>query len=86
MKLNPIDIAIIALYLLSTIFIGLWYRKKARQNQGQLSFGWKIAALVQAGLERRLGYVLYQRHYVDGNAVFCLWHEKHLDTLALAGI
>jgi len=50
MKLNPIDIAIIALYLLSTIFIGLWYRKKARQNKDSYLLGGKSLPWYKLGL------------------------------------
>ncbi|WP_295668183.1 sodium:solute symporter family protein [uncultured Mucilaginibacter sp.] len=50
MKLHPIDIAIIALYLLSTIFIGLWYRKKARQNKESYMLGGKSLPWYKLGL------------------------------------
>src|ERR1700733_13601357 len=50
MKLSPIDIAIIALYLLSTIFIGLWYRKKARQNKDSYLLGGKSLPWYKLGL------------------------------------
>jgi len=50
MKLSPVDIAIIALYLLSTIFIGLWYRKKARQNKDSYLLGGKSLPWYKLGL------------------------------------
>jgi len=50
MKLNPIDIAIIAAYLLSTIFIGLWYRKKARENKESYMLGGKSLPWYKLGL------------------------------------
>ncbi|MES2110320.1 MAG: sodium:solute symporter family protein [Bacteroidota bacterium] len=50
MKLNPIDIAIIAIYLLSTIFIGLWYRKKARENKESYMLGGKSLPWYKLGL------------------------------------
>ncbi|BAU55489.1 sodium:solute symporter family protein [Mucilaginibacter gotjawali] len=50
MKLHPIDIAIIALYLSSTIFIGLWYRKKARQNKESYMLGGKSLPWYKLGL------------------------------------
>lgn len=50
MKLNPIDIAIIAIYLLSTIFIGLWFRKKARQNKESYMLGGKSLPWYKLGL------------------------------------
>jgi SSS family solute:Na+ symporter len=50
MKLHPIDIAIIALYLLSTIFIGLWYRKKARVNKESYMLGGKSLPWYKLGL------------------------------------
>src|SRR5476651_734415 len=50
MKLHPIDIAIIALYLLSTIFIGLWYRKKASKNKESYMLGGKSLPWYKLGL------------------------------------
>jgi len=50
MKLNPIDIAIIAIYLLSTIFIGLWYLKKARENKESYMLGGKSLPWYKLGL------------------------------------
>jgi SSS family solute:Na+ symporter len=50
MKLHLIDIAIIALYLLSTIFIGLWYRKKARENKESYMLGGKSLPWYKLGL------------------------------------
>ena len=50
MKLHAVDIAIIALYLLSTIFIGLWYRKKARENKESYMLGGKSLPWYKLGL------------------------------------
>lgn len=50
MKLHLIDIAIIALYLLSTIFIGLWYRKKARLDKESYMLGGKSLPWYKLGL------------------------------------
>ena len=50
MKLHPLDIAIIALYLLSTIFIGLWYRKKASKNKESYLLGGKSLPWYKLGL------------------------------------
>jgi len=50
MKLHALDIAIIALYLLSTIFIGLWYRKKARENKESYMLGGKSLPWYKLGL------------------------------------
>ncbi|MDP9081900.1 MAG: Na+:solute symporter [Bacteroidota bacterium] len=50
MKLHPIDLAIIALYLLSTIFIGLWYRKKAKENKESYMLGGKSLPWYKLGL------------------------------------
>jgi len=50
MNLHPIDITIIALYLLSTIFIGLWYRKKASQNKESYMLGGKSLPWYKLGL------------------------------------
>src|ERR1700760_1638077 len=41
MHLSLTDISIIALYLLATIVIGLWYRKKARKNKESYMLGGK---------------------------------------------
>ena len=50
MRLSAIDIAIIALYLLSTIFIGLWYRKKAKENKESYMLGGKSLPWYKLGL------------------------------------
>jgi SSS family solute:Na+ symporter len=50
MKLHAIDAAIIVLYLLSTIFIGLWYRKKARENKESYMLGGKSLPWYKLGL------------------------------------
>jgi len=50
MKLHALDIAIIALYLLSTIVIGLWYRKKARENKESYMLGGKSLPWYKLGL------------------------------------
>jgi Na+/proline symporter len=50
MKLHLVDIAIIVLYLLSTIFIGLWYRKKARENKESYMLGGKSLPWYKLGL------------------------------------
>lgn len=50
MKLHLIDVTIIVLYLLSTIFIGLWYRKKARENKESYMLGGKSLPWYKLGL------------------------------------
>jgi solute:Na+ symporter, SSS family len=50
MKLHLLDIVIILLYLLSTIFIGLWYRKKARENKESYMLGGKSLPWYKLGL------------------------------------
>ena len=50
MRLSAIDITIILLYLLSTIFIGLWYRKKARQNKESYMLGGRSLPWYKLGL------------------------------------
>ncbi|MDB5136629.1 MAG: Na+:solute symporter [Mucilaginibacter sp.] len=50
MRLSVIDIAIILLYLSSTIFIGLWYRKKARQNKESYMLGGRSLPWYKLGL------------------------------------
>ncbi|HTE00369.1 MAG TPA: sodium:solute symporter family protein [Mucilaginibacter sp.] len=50
MRLSIIDIAIILLYLLSTIFIGLWYRKKARENKDSYMLGGRSLPWYKLGL------------------------------------
>jgi len=50
MRLHPVDITIIVLYLLSTIFIGLWYRKKARINKESYMLGGKSLPWYKLGL------------------------------------
>jgi len=50
MRLSALDITIILLYLLSTIFIGLWYRKKARQNKESYMLGGRSLPWYKLGL------------------------------------
>lgn len=50
MKLSVFDISIIALYLLSTIFIGIWYRKKARENKDSYMLGGRSLPWYKLGL------------------------------------
>src|ERR1700749_3796848 len=50
MHLSFVDIAIIVLYLLTTIFIGLWYRKKARQNKDSYMLGGRSLPWYKLGL------------------------------------
>ena len=50
MRLSLLDISIIVLYLLSTIFIGLWYRKKARENNESYLLGGKSLPWYKLGL------------------------------------
>lgn len=50
MRLSVIDISIILLYLLSTVFIGIWYRKKASQNKDSYMLGGKSLPWYKLGL------------------------------------
>lgn len=50
MRLSALDISIIVLYLLSTVFIGLWYRKKARENKESYMLGGKSLPWYKLGL------------------------------------
>ena len=50
MRLSVFDISIIALYLLSTIFIGIWYRKKARENKDSYMLGGRSLPWYKLGL------------------------------------
>ncbi|MXV51905.1 sodium:solute symporter [Pedobacter sp. HMF7647] len=50
MKLTLIDVSIIVLYLLSTVFIGLWYRKKARETKESYMLGGKSLPWYKLGL------------------------------------
>lgn len=50
MHLSFVDVSIIVLYLLTTIFIGLWYRKKARQNKESYMLGGKSLPWYMLGL------------------------------------
>jgi SSS family solute:Na+ symporter len=50
MHLSLIDLSIIALYLLATVFIGLWYRKKARKNKESYMLGGKSLPWYLLGL------------------------------------
>lgn len=50
MKLSTIDFCIILSYLLLTIFIGLWYRKKAKENKDSYLMGGKSLPWYKLGL------------------------------------
>lgn len=50
MKLQLIDVLIIILYLSTMIFIGFWYRKKARQNKESYLLGGKSLPWYKLGL------------------------------------
>jgi solute:Na+ symporter, SSS family len=50
MHLSFVDISIIALYLATTIFIGLWYRKKARRDKESYMLGGKTLPWYMLGL------------------------------------
>lgn len=50
MNLSPLDLAIVGCYLLITIFIGLWYRKKAKQNKDSYLLGGKSLPWYKLGL------------------------------------
>jgi len=50
MKLSTIDLCIILAYLLLTVFIGLWYRKKARENKDSYLMGGKSLPWYKLGL------------------------------------
>ncbi|MDB5012406.1 MAG: Na+/proline symporter [Daejeonella sp.] len=50
MKLHLIDLLIVAAYLLTTVFIGLWYRKKARENKDSYMLGGKSLPWYKLGL------------------------------------
>ncbi|WP_428330418.1 sodium:solute symporter family protein [Mucilaginibacter sp.] len=50
MKLHLIDIVIITLYLLSTVLIGLWYRKKAKENKESYMLGGRSLPWYKLGL------------------------------------
>jgi SSS family solute:Na+ symporter len=50
MKLQLIDISILVLYLATMIFIGFWYRKKARENKESYMLGGKSLPWYKLGL------------------------------------
>lgn len=50
MKLQLIDISILLLYLATMIFIGFWYRKKAKQNKESYMLGGKSLPWYKLGL------------------------------------
>src|SRR5205823_3218910 len=50
MKLSVLDVTIILLYLLSTVAIGFWYRKKARENKESYMLGGKTLPWYMLGL------------------------------------
>ncbi|MBG8553441.1 sodium:solute symporter family protein [Hymenobacter guriensis] len=50
MRLHLLDLLIIAAYLLTTVFIGLWYRKKAREDKDSYLLGGKTLPWYKLGL------------------------------------
>lgn len=50
MKLQILDLVIILIYLLTMIFIGFWYRKKAKENKDSYLMGGKSLAWYKLGL------------------------------------
>jgi Na+/proline symporter len=50
MNLSLIDVSIIALYLLTTVFIGFWYKNKARENKESYMMGGKTLPWYMLGL------------------------------------
>ena len=50
MHLSAVDISIIASYLLATVFVGLWYRKKASKNNQSYMLGGKSLPWYLLGL------------------------------------
>lgn len=50
MKFQPVDIIIIVTYLISTIIIGFWYRKKAKENKESYIMGGKSLPWYKLGL------------------------------------
>jgi len=50
MKLQLIDVSIIILYLATMVFIGFWYRKKAKQNKESYMMGGKSLPWYKLGL------------------------------------
>lgn len=50
MRLQLLDVLIICAYLLTTVLIGLWYRKKARENKDSYLLGGKSLPWYKLGL------------------------------------
>ncbi|POY36643.1 sodium:solute symporter [Solitalea longa] len=50
MRLQLIDIAIVVTYLITTVLIGLWYRKKAKENKDSYLMGGKSMPWYKLGL------------------------------------
>ncbi|MCO4292525.1 Na+:solute symporter [Solitalea sp. MAHUQ-68] len=50
MKLQLIDVAIVVMYLITTVLIGLWYRKKAKENKDSYLMGGKSMPWYKLGL------------------------------------
>ena len=50
MKLSLLDVSIIVLYLLTTVFIGFWFKNKARENKESYMMGGKTLPWYMLGL------------------------------------
>jgi SSS family solute:Na+ symporter len=84
MHLSIIDISIIALYLLATVVIGLWYRKKARINKESYMLGGKSLPWYLLGLSDASDMFDISGTMWMVSLCFCLRHEEYLDPLAVA--
>ncbi len=68
MRLHAIDLAIIGAYLLSTVFIGLYLKRRAGQNLRAYFQGGRKLPWYMLGPVERLRHVRYIRHDVAGDA------------------
>ena len=80
MKLQPIDIFIIGLYLVAMIVIGLVLKKKASKNMDSYFLGGKTLPFYMLGLSNASG-----QFDISGTSLY-LWNQKCLGALALACI
>ena len=86
MKLQLIDVSIIILYLVTMVMIGWVLRKKARQNKESYLMGGKKLPWYMLGLSDASDMFDISGTMWMVALVFCVWNEKHLDTLAVAGV
>ena len=86
MNLNIIDLGIVVLYLVATIFIGNWVSKRASKNIQSYFLGGNSLPMVFPGDIKCLRHVRYCRNHAPCLLAGRLRAEEHLDAMDVAGL